>query len=208
MLFRSLPVASTIDRKDLEKFIAGHEEWWPGDAGSALKLVNIHLVPDARDALYHARASVVASGTATVQAAVIGNPFIVVYRVSPLTFRLAKGLINYPPEIWDPSRLDADGNLPIAMVNLIAGRRVVPELLQTRFTAENVAAALKPLLANSPERDKMIVDLAEVSRSLQPLPGTGSIEQVSNAIDALLPQNQAASPENHARGGRKPTASV
>jgi lipid-A-disaccharide synthase len=192
-----LPVASTIDRKRLEEFIAGHEHWWPGDAGSALKLLNIRLVPDARDALYHARASVVASGTATVQAAVIGNPFIVVYRVSPLTFRLAKRLIDYPPEIWDPAHLDADGNLPIAMVNLIAGRLVVPELLQTRFTAENVAATLEPLLANSPERDKMIADLAEVRGSLQPLPGTGSIQQVSNAIEALLTQNQAASPENH-----------
>jgi lipid-A-disaccharide synthase len=70
-------------------------------------------------------------------------------------------------------------------------------LLQTRFTAENVAATLEPLLANSPERDKMIADLAEVRGSLQPLPGTGSIQQVSNAIEALLTQNQAASPENH-----------
>jgi hypothetical protein len=52
-------------------------------------------------------------------------------------------------------------------------------------------------LANSPERDKMIADLAEVRGSLQPLPGTGSIQQVSNAIEALLAQNQAASPENH-----------
>jgi lipid-A-disaccharide synthase len=210
-----LPVASTIDRKKLEEFIAGHEEWWPGDAGSAMKLLHIHLVPDAREALHHARASVVASGTATVQAAVIGNPFIVVYRVSPLTFRLAKRLVHYPLEIWPPANLDADGNLPIAMVNLIAGRRVVPELLQTRFTAENVAAALRPLLANGPERDKMIADLAEVRRSLQPPPGTGSIQQVSNAIDELLLESQAASPENQAtssenqsKGGRKSAASV
>ena len=76
---------------------------------------------------------VVASGTATVQAAVIGNPFVVVYRVSPLTFRLAKRLIRYPAEI--PAQEDAYGNLPIAMVNLIAGRRVVPELIQQQFTA-------------------------------------------------------------------------
>ena len=49
-------------------------------------------------ALHHARACVVASGTATVQAAVIGNPFVVVYRVSPLTFALAKRLVRYPAE--------------------------------------------------------------------------------------------------------------
>jgi len=138
------------------------------------------------DALAHANASVVASGTATVQAAVIGNPFVVVYRVSPLTFRLAKRLVRYPPEIWNPAQVDVDGNLPIAMVNLIAGSRIVPELLQTRFTAENVAAALQPLLADSPERDQMIANLAEVRRALQPPPGTGSIPQVCDAVEALL----------------------
>jgi lipid-A-disaccharide synthase len=196
-----LPVASTIDRKQLEEFIAGHEEWWPGDIDAALKLLNLRLVPDARDALYHARASVVASGTATVQAAVLGNPFVVVYRVSALTFRLAKRLVHYPPEIWPSNQLDADGNLPIAMVNLIAGRRVVPELLQSRFTAENVAAALGPLLADGPRRNKVIADLAEVRLSLQPAPGTGSIQQVVNAIDALLL-------EKHRNSGPNPTASV
>jgi lipid-A-disaccharide synthase len=196
-----LPVASTIDRKQLEEFIAGHEEWWPGDADSAMKLLHLHLVPDARDALHHARASVVASGTATVQAAVIGNPFVVVYRVSPLTFRLAKRLVHYPPEIWDPAQTDADRNLPIAMVNLIAGRRVVPELLQTRFTAENVAAALRPLLADGPERERMTSGLAEVRRALQPPPGTGPIQQVCDAVDGLLRENQPS-------GGPNSTTSV
>jgi len=108
-----------------------------------MKGFHIRLVPDAREALYHTRASVVASGTATVQAAVIGNPFVVVYRVSPLTFWLAKQLVRYPAEIWNPAQVDLDDNLPIAMANLIAGGRIVPELLQTRFTAENVAAALR-----------------------------------------------------------------
>jgi lipid-A-disaccharide synthase len=196
-----LPVASTIDREKLAKEITGHDEWLPVGTDAALKELNIHLVPDAREALHHARASVVASGTATVQAAVIGNPFVVVYRVSPLTFRLAKRLVHYPPEIWDPAQTDAHGNLPIAMVNLIAGRRIVPELLQERFTAENVAAALRPLLSDSPERAQMISDLAEVRRRLQPPPGTGSIQQVCDAVDALMV-------ENHLVGGPKSTASV
>jgi lipid-A-disaccharide synthase len=184
-----LPVASTIDRKKLAEFMAGHEEWWPGDIDSALKVLNIRLVPDARDALHHARASVVASGTATVQATVIGNPFVVVYCVSPLTFRLAKRLVHYPPEIWDPTQLDADGNLPIAMVNLIAGRRIVPELLQDRFTAQNVAAALHPLLSDGPERERMIANLAEVRRALQPPAEISSIQQVCDAVEVLLHEN-------------------
>jgi lipid-A-disaccharide synthase len=195
------PVASTIDREKLAEAITGHDEWLPSDPDAALKLLNIRLVPDARDALEHARASVVASGTATVQAAVIGNPFVVVYRVSPLTFLLAKRLVRYPSEIWSPSQTGSDSNLPIAMVNLIAGRLIVPELLQSRFTAQNIAAALNPLLIDGPERERMIADLAEVRRSLQPPPGTGSIQQVCDAVEELLP-------ENVPRGGPKSTASV
>jgi lipid-A-disaccharide synthase len=195
-----LPVASTIDRDQLATAILGHDEWSPQDRDAALKLLNITLVPDAREALHHARASVVASGTATVQAAVIGNPFVVVYRVSPLTFRLAKRLVDYPPEIWPPNNLDPDGNLPIAMVNLIAGRRIVPELLQTRFTAENVASALRPLLADTPERARMIADLAEVRHTLQPSPGTSSIQQVSDAVVTLLSRNAPASGPNLTAG--------
>ena len=187
-----LPVSSTINRNKLARAIAGHDEWLPSRPDEALKLLNLHLVPDARAALHHARAAVVASGTATVQAAVIGNPFVVVYKVSPLTFRLAKRLVHYPPEVW-PSGPDADGNLPIGMVNLIAGRRIVPELLQDRFTAANVASALRPLLADTPERAQMIADLAQVRQSLLPQPGTGSIQQVCDAVDALLVKSRSAS---------------
>jgi lipid-A-disaccharide synthase len=186
-----VPVASTLKREWVEQLISASK---PAGAGSLA-----HLVPDAREGLHHARASVVASGTATVQAAVIGNPFIVVYKVSPLTFRLAKHLVHYPPEI--PAPLDADGNLPIAMVNLIAGRRIVPELLQHRFTTENVASALRPLLADGPERGQMIADLAEVGKILRPASKSPSILQVAEAVEALLPRNTPA-------GGRNVPASV
>jgi lipid-A-disaccharide synthase len=190
-----IPIASTLDKQAISNLVFQKllpRIQWPK--------TSITLVPDAREALHHARASVVASGTATVQAAVIGNPFIVVYKVSPLTFRLAKRLVHYPPEVW-ASGSDPDGNLPIGMVNLIASRRIVPELLQDHFTAANVAAALHPLLADSPERARMIADLAEIRQSLQPPSGTGSIQQVSDAVDALLAKSPSAS-------GPKPPASV
>ena len=118
-----LPVASTIDRARLADFVAGWITHYPGTDPN-IPLPYIHLVDDAREALHHARASIVASGTATVQAALVGNPFVVVYRVSALTFKLAKSFVSYPTEI--PADVDRDGNLPIAMVNLIAGRRIVP----------------------------------------------------------------------------------
>jgi lipid-A-disaccharide synthase len=147
------------------------------------KDTSITLVPDARSALYHARASVVASGTATVQALTIGNPFVVVYRVSPLTFAIAKRLIHYPAEI--PAQPDADGNLPIAMPNLIAGRRIVPELLNARFTAANLAAALHPLLDDTPERAQMIADLTEARARLLPAPQPAGNLAASSAADPI-----------------------
>jgi lipid-A-disaccharide synthase len=182
-----IPVAQTITDRQLNaiRYDMGHLYLGREHAPK------ITFVRDAREALHHARASIVASGTATVQAAVIGNPFIVVYKVSPLTFRVAKRLVHYPPEIWPLNQLDADGNLPIAMVNLIAGRRIVPELLQHNFTAQKVAAALRPLLSATPERNQMIADLANVRRALQPTPENNSIQRVCDAVEALLAQRRS-----------------
>ncbi len=170
-----LPVASTLDTDWVKQQIVSQQP-------------KIVPVADAREAMHHARASVVASGTATVQAAIIGNPFVVVYRVSNMTYRVAKRLVQYPPEI--PAQQDEAGNLPVGMVNLIAGRRVVPELLQERFTGANVAAALLPLLSDGPERQTMMANLAEVRAKLLPAHRTGAdetaIQQVAKAVEALL----------------------
>ncbi|MEZ2346234.1 lipid-A-disaccharide synthase [Terriglobus sp. RCC_193] len=152
---------------------------------SVANLPAIHLVEDARAALMYSRAAVVASGTATIQAAVIGTPFVVVYRVSNLTFRMARALVQYPPEI--PAEVDAHGNLPIGMVNLIARRRVVPELLQEQFTGANIAAALKPLLADTPQREEQIKALAEVRRRLLSPTSRTAMESLRDAVLEALP---------------------
>lgn len=177
-----LPVASTIDRKRLADFVAGWITHYPG-ADHRISLPYIHLVEDAREALHHARASVVASGTATVQAALIGNPFVLVYRVSALTFKLAKHFVWYPVEI--PADVDRDGNLPIGMVNLIAGRRIVPELLQERFNPDTLSEVLETVLQHTPAREQQMADLVEV-RSKLANPGASSIERVRNAVLAAL----------------------
>jgi lipid-A-disaccharide synthase len=187
-----LPVASTVDRARLADFTAGWITHYPG-SDPTIPLPYIHLVSDAREALHHARASVVASGTATVQAALIGNPFVVVYRVSAITFKLAKSFIWYPKEI--SAEVDRDGNLPIAMPNLIAGRRVVPELLQDRFNPETLSETLAPLLADTPTRRQQIDDLQEVRRSLsvnEATSGTTSIERVRDAVLSVLPRRPFA----------------
>jgi lipid-A-disaccharide synthase len=124
----------------------------------------ITITNDARATLFHARASVVASGTATVEAALIGNPFVVVYRVSPLSYAVAKRVVDVPH---------------VAMVNLIAGRRAVPELIQGDFTAENVVSHLRPLLEEGQARESMIADLCNVSGMLK----VGNSADGDSAID-------------------------
>ena len=174
-----IPLASTVDTADVRDLKDRSDESF----AARNQITPIVLVPDARLALYHARAAIVASGTATVLAALMGRPFIVVYKVSALSYAIAKRAIRYPAEI--PAPLDAAGNPPVAMVNLIAGRRIVPELLQHRFTPENAAVALQPLLAETPERTAMIAALAEVRTLLHPT-GPPAIERAASAVLNLL----------------------
>jgi lipid-A-disaccharide synthase len=173
-----LPVASTLD----PAWVTAQTTPWT--TGTSPLLSSLRVVEDAREALFHARVSAVASGTATVQAAVIGNPFVVVYRVSAVTFAAAKRLVRYPVEIT--AARDSHGNLPIGMVNLIAGHRIVPELIQQQFTAANLASALRTLLEDTPERKQMIADLTEVHSKLLPATPSGSIAPVADAILSLL----------------------
>jgi len=114
--------------------------------------VPIHVVEDARAVLSHSRASIVASGTATVEAALIGNPFLAVYRLSPLSYAVASRLVRVQH---------------VAMANLIAGKRVVPELVQNDFTPERVVQALLPLLADSAVRAQMQHELTEIRNALR-----------------------------------------
>ncbi|MGO9637763.1 MAG: lipid-A-disaccharide synthase [Terracidiphilus sp.] len=146
-----IPLAPTLNarqRAEVRQLVETH--------GSGL---SVHLVNDACATLLHARASIVASGTATVEAALAGNPFVVVYRVSPLTYAIAKRVVKVPY---------------VAMVNLIAGKRLVPELLQSDFTAENIVRALKPLLPNGPPRQSMMEELARIRGLLSTRPAGGS----------------------------------
>ncbi len=168
----------------------------PGLSRSDLLLTDftgaaITFVQDARAALLHSRAALIASGTATVQAAVIGTPFVAVYRVSGTTFALAKRLVRYPVEM--AAKVDAFGNLPIAMPNLIAGRRVVPELLQERLTAENIAKEVRPLLEDGPERAGQLAGLAEIRRALLHPEGGSSMERLRDAVVETLRRLPASS---------------
>jgi lipid-A-disaccharide synthase len=133
-----LPVAPTVDRRFLQGSIGNR----PG----------IHLVPETLPALAHSRAGIIASGTATVESAIMGTPFVMVYRVSSLTYFLGRSRVKVPH---------------FAMVNLIAGEEIIPELVQTDFTPENVVARLNEILPDGPLRSKMIARLADVKARLK-----------------------------------------
>jgi lipid-A-disaccharide synthase len=172
-----LPLASTLNaeqQKDVRRLL--------DENGGSL---DVRLVGEARAALFHARASIVASGTATVEAALIGNPFIVVYRVSPLTYAIARQVVKVPH---------------IAMANLIAGKRVVPELIQDDFTAAKIVQQLKLLLPDGAARQSMMQELETIRGQLNALrPGdelidSGAIERVATiTLEQLAEKTGAAS---------------
>jgi lipid-A-disaccharide synthase len=152
-----LPVASSLDA-----------DWVRGL--TAQSQIPITLTRDARASLLHARAAIVASGTATLETALIGTPFVMVYRVSPLTWLLGRRMV----------KVDR-----FAMPNLIAGRDVVPEFVQGRFRPDAVAEKMRELIADSPEREKMIANLAEVREKLRSA-GTNATERAAEAVMKLL----------------------
>jgi len=123
----------------------------------------IHLVPEALPALAHSRAGIIASGTATVEAALMDLPFVMVYKVTPLTYFLGRSTVKV---------------LHFAMVNLIAGKQVVPELVQADFTPEKVTAEIRKIIPESEARKKMLEGLKDVRLRLE-----GGQESTIHAAD-------------------------
>jgi lipid-A-disaccharide synthase len=131
--------------------------------------LNVRVVENQTyNALAAADAAIVSSGTATVEAALLDVPMVVVYRVTPLTALLAKPLVR---------------TSYFSMVNLIAERRVVPELIQKDFTPDKVAEEVLRLLNDPRAREELRAGLAEVRKRLGP---PGAVDRAADAIVALL----------------------
>src|ERR1039458_8304029 len=160
-----LPVARTLDSSFLKELIAASTE----TRQAASLQGNIHLVPEALPALYHSRAGIVASGTATVEAALIGTPFVMVYRVSRLTYALGKPRVKVPY---------------FAMVDLIAEEEVIPELVQHKFTVENIVTELNKIIPDGEPRARMMQRLAAVKARLKH--GSGGAHPSETAAEIIL----------------------
>lgn len=103
------------------------------------------------DAMAHADVALAASGTVTVEAALLGTPMVTFYRVSKPSWVVGKLLVDVPF---------------YSMVNLIAGREIVPELMQGQMTGPCIAAEALRLLEDGPPRRAMLAGLAEVREKL------------------------------------------
>jgi lipid-A-disaccharide synthase len=115
-------------------------------------LPNVKFIfEDTYNLLLHAKAAIVTSGTATLETALFRVPQVVVYRTSYITYRVVKWLINVPY---------------ISLVNLIADKEVVKEMIQGDANPEKVSNELDQLLNNAPYRNNMLENYDEIIRIL------------------------------------------
>lgn len=124
------------------------------------------------DAIGHADLALAASGTVTVEAALLGTPMVTYYRVSPVSWFLGRRLVKVPF---------------LSMVNLVAGRKIVPELMQSEFTGERLAQEATGILENEAIRRQMKTDLAEVAArlSIGPDPMDRAVSTIQSVMERL-----------------------
>lgn len=158
-----LPVAPTLDKAFIEQILGSTDT-------SKLVLSD----KDARDVMRSADVCLVASGTATLETALIGTPMVVMYIVNAINYTIMKRLIKIPD---------------ISLVNIVAGKRVVPEYLQHEAVPQDLADDLVSLLSNKDRRDQMLKDLALVK---QKMGDGGASGRVATLIRQLTSREAAA----------------
>lgn len=151
-----LPVASTIDPVRVQAMVA--------ESGLPVKVVREQV----NEALAVSDAAVVASGTATLQTALMGRAMVIVYTVSPFTYLIGRLLI----------KLDS-----IGLANLVAGKKVAPELIQHEVTPERIAREVIGILEDTGRRGLMEQELTAVR---QKLGGGGASQRVAGHIMEFL----------------------
>jgi lipid-A-disaccharide synthase len=143
-------------------------DWVSAAAGS-----DIQVSPgQAWDALAHADLAVAASGTVTVEATLLGTPMVTFYKVNTWTWRLGRPVVDVPH---------------FSMVNLIAGKRIVPELIQGEATGERIAAEARRLLSDVAAREAMRFELRLVAKTL--MTENDPIETAADSVMELLEPN-------------------
>jgi lipid-A-disaccharide synthase len=149
------------------------------ETGLKRAALKIPIVGDGRyDAVNASDLAWVASGTATLETALLLKPMIVVYRLAVLTYLIARWLVKVDH---------------VAMVNLIADKRVVPELIQSEFNAERLIEESRSLLSDS-DRYRNVV--AELSQLREKLGSPGAAERVADLALSMMQQKTTFMAEN------------
>ncbi|MEK6322406.1 MAG: lipid-A-disaccharide synthase [Acidobacteriota bacterium] len=165
-----IPLATTVRREQVDLPVQ-QAQLRARSAGGAHNGLSVSVIEgDTYNALCHSAFAVVASGTATVEAALAGTPMVIIYRGSELNWRLIRPLIH----------LDTFG-----MVNLIAGRRIVPELMQHEATGENIAREATAILSDPARLEQMRHDLKRV-RDLLAAGGGSGAELAAQAVIEVI----------------------
>ena len=191
-----IPAASTVAGEWMRARVADLSAKSSDGRGEAALRDAVHVIErHTYDALAHAEVAVVASGTATIETALLGTPMVVVYRVSRLSWWLGRNLVKTPF---------------YSMVNLVAGRKIVPELIQDQFQPEAVAREVRELLNSAALRDNMRKQLRGVAERLgkRPLGETGiegnkildPIQRAAAVAESLLQGAGGGKPQRVAPG--------
>lgn len=128
---------------------------------------------------------VLASGTATLETALLGVPMVIVYMMNPLTYHLARRLVRVPA---------------IGMVNLIAGKTIMPELIQDQVTPQNIAGHLKGFLS---EPGKLLASKVELEKVKSSLGHPGASERLTDYLIELM-KGSNTTPVAMIEAGQKP----
>ncbi len=147
-----LPVASTISREMLQNIIDKYKVPVTVTIGNNYDLMNVCDL------------AIASSGTATLETSLMKVPTVIVYRLATLTYVLGKLLVKIPD---------------IGFPNIIAGRRIMPELLQSEVTPANIARQSIALLTDKAVREQAMADLTEVREKLGE---TGAVNRVAQVI--------------------------
>ncbi|MGB9699048.1 MAG: lipid-A-disaccharide synthase [Thermodesulfobacteriota bacterium] len=148
-----LPIAPSIPRTEIEKILP-----------ASLEVPLIITENQAYWAMATADLIIVASGTATLEAAIFQKPMIIVYQVSFLSYIIGKALIKVR---W------------VGLVNIIAGKKIVPELLQGDVQGDLIAAEALKILEDETYRKEMLINLAEVRKKLGAPGAAGRVAQLA-----------------------------
>lgn len=143
-----MPLAPTIEKWRLNALLAD----FPGEI--TVENEGVYSLLAAADL------GVITSGTATLEAALLGLPAVVVYRLSPITVFIFRR--------WLRNKEEKDRELLVALPNLIAGRKIIPELLQEDLTAENLKNTMAKLLGDEKARAEIKAEYAKIRAQLGP----------------------------------------